>query len=82
MSFITWLVLPLAITLVASLIMLLMSHRPRTDTHQDIENFARFRGALAPQATLPPDSSPTPSASAAEERQSPAGSGIATSPDR
>jgi hypothetical protein len=54
MSFVTWLALPVVITLVASLIMVLLSHRPRTNTHQDIENFARFRGALARQMAAPP----------------------------
>jgi hypothetical protein len=54
MSFVTWLALPVGITLVASLIMVLFSHRPRTNTHQDIESFARFRGALARQMAAPP----------------------------
>jgi hypothetical protein len=61
MSFVTWLALPVAITLVASLIMALMSRQPRTDTHQDIESFARFRGALARQmSAAPPDGRPSP----------------------
>jgi hypothetical protein len=47
MSFVTWLALPVLITLIASLIMLLVTRRPRTDTHHDIESFARFRVALA-----------------------------------
>lgn len=54
MSFVTWLALPLAITLIASLIMVLNNRRPRTDTHQDIENFARFRATLARQMAAPP----------------------------
>ena len=53
MSFVTWLALPVVITFVASLIMLLVTHRPRTDTHQDIESFTRFRVALARQAMEP-----------------------------
>lgn len=60
MSFVTWLALPVAITLVASLIMVLLSRRPRTNTHQDIESFARFRGALARQMAAPPPPGPVP----------------------
>lgn len=54
MSFVTWLALPVAITLVASLIMMLLSRLPRPNTHHDIESFARFRGALARQMAAPP----------------------------
>ncbi len=78
MSFVTWLALPVVITLIASLIMLLMNRRPRTNMHQDIESFARFRGALARQTT---PSAPSPPA-AAEEPQGLARTGIASSPDR
>ena len=74
MSFITWLALPIVITLVASLIMLLASHWPRADMHHDIEDFARFRLALARQTTAPP--------APAEEAAEPVGTGIASSPDR
>jgi hypothetical protein len=52
MSFVTWLALPVVVTLIASLIMLMVSRRPRTDTHDDIESFARFRGALARNAAM------------------------------
>ena len=51
MSFVTWLALPVVITVIASLIMLLVSRWPRSDMHHDIENFARFRGALARHTT-------------------------------
>jgi hypothetical protein len=54
MSFVTWLALPIVITLVASLIMILLNKRPRTNTHQDIENFARFRATLARRMAAPP----------------------------
>jgi hypothetical protein len=54
MSFVTWLALPVAITLIASLIMVLLNRLPRTDTHQDIESFARFRATLARQMAAPP----------------------------
>lgn len=71
MSFVTWLALPIAITLVASLIMLLASHRPRTDTHHDIESFTRFRVALARHADP-----------AMEGRHEPAGSARTAARDR
>ncbi|HEX6468341.1 MAG TPA: hypothetical protein VF069_04545 [Streptosporangiaceae bacterium] len=54
MSFVTWLALPVVVTLIASLIMLMVSRPSRTDTHDDIESFARFRGALARNATMSP----------------------------
>jgi hypothetical protein len=53
MLFVTWLAFPVVITLVASLIMMLLSRTPRTDMHQDIESFARFRGALERQTSSP-----------------------------
>jgi hypothetical protein len=49
MSFVTWLVLPMVVTTIATLIMMLAGRKPHTDTHQDIESFARFRGALERQ---------------------------------
>jgi hypothetical protein len=49
MSFVAWLVLPVVVTLIATVIMALASRTPHTDTHQDIESFARFRGALERQ---------------------------------
>ena len=121
MSFVTWLALPVAITLVASLIMVLFSHLPRTNTHQDIESFARFRGALARQVAAPPPPGTVPlsssprtgpashqvepavepaasrpagqtaaagshavasNATVVEDRQRPARTGVAVSPDR
>jgi hypothetical protein len=91
MSFITWLALPVVITMIASLIMLLLTRWPRTDTHQDIESFARFRVALARQmaAPSPPQAEPPETApvragtgTVVEDRPSPAHSGLAASPDR
>ena len=52
MSFVAWLALPVAVTTVVTVIMMLAGRRPHTDTHQDIESFARFRGALERQ-TMP-----------------------------
>jgi hypothetical protein len=93
MSFVTWLAMPVAITLIASLIMTLVSHPPRTNTHQDIESFARFRGALARQLVAPlpspddaeedsPATRETSSTTAVEDRQSPMRTGIAATPNR
>ncbi|HEY7486335.1 MAG TPA: hypothetical protein VH912_17850 [Streptosporangiaceae bacterium] len=56
MSYITWLALPVVVTLIATVIMALASRPPRTDMHQDIESFARFRGALERQTASPPPS--------------------------
>jgi hypothetical protein len=78
MSFVTWLALPVAITLVASLIMALLSRRPRTDTHQDIENFARFRGALARQtaAPAPPPEPASPADLSSSQRAEPSADAV------
>jgi hypothetical protein len=62
MSFVAWLVTPVAVTMIATVIMLLAGRRPHTDTHQDIESFARFRGALERQtAADEPDRADRPS---------------------
>lgn len=78
MSFVTWLALPVVITLLASLIMLLVSHWPRGGMHHDIEDFTRFRIALARQTGTPPVAPPA----AADEAPAPVGTGIASSSDR
>jgi hypothetical protein len=49
MSFVAWLALPVVVTLIATVIMAIAGRTPHTDTHQDIESFARFRGALERQ---------------------------------
>jgi hypothetical protein len=71
MSFVTWLALPVAITLIASLIMALLNRRPRTDTHQDIENFARFRETLARRMAAPPPPGDVPLSSSPRDAPSP-----------
>jgi hypothetical protein len=71
MSFVTWLALPVAITLIASLIMVLLNHRPRTNTHQDIESFARFRATLARRMAAPPPPGTVPLSSSQRGTPSP-----------
>jgi hypothetical protein len=71
MSFVTWLALPVAVTLIASLIMVLNNRRPRTDTHQDIESFARFRATLARQMAAPSPPGTVPLSSSPQGTSSP-----------